>query len=299
MFQISPINPVETTWSRAAGIRLLVKRDDLIHPQISGNKWRKLSPHLAKAKKQGAKQLVSFGGPYSNHLHALAFAGRLLGLETIGLVRGHVLDTPTMRDAQTWGMTCHLLNYAAYDAAKLGKIPAEIAAAHTDAIWVPEGGFSADSVRAFDGICNESNEKIDHWIVASGSGCTTLGIWLDSANTQGAAHNFLLHEILVYGLNGEKLPTPSERLKSLAITPPDLGVNLITHEQFNCGGFAKTPPPLLDFVADWEAQTEILLDPVYTAKTAFAVKQLCLEGHFAKGETVLIHHTGGLQGRPR
>jgi 1-aminocyclopropane-1-carboxylate deaminase len=278
---------VATSWSRDAGIRLLIKRDDLIHQLVSGNKWRKLLPVIARCRTGQLSTVVSVGGPYSNHIHALAFAGHTYGFAVEAYIRGYTLNTPTMHDAFAWGAICTLVSRSDYTWLK--ENPPVVS---ESALWLPEGGLTKESVLAFGGIADEAPFDVDHWFVASGSGCTALGIWLD------LPPRVTLHEVPVYGLAGQELEEPAKRLAGLHIQTTKMG-GWQPHVGVTDVRFGKLLAEQEAFIAGWESETGILLDPVYTGKLLWYVARLCSQSYFLRGQTILVHHTGGLQGRRR
>ncbi len=272
------------------GIRLLLWRDDLLHPDLPGNKARKLKYNLLEAKRLGHGRLLTFGGAYSNHLAAVATVGRLFGFETVGLVRGEPTAplNPTLARCAADGMALHYLDRTAYRRRADPDFQAELLAQHGPAYLLPEGGTNALALPGVAEIIAEIRQHtaFDTLAVAAGTGGTLAG--------------------LLCGLAGEAHVAAVPALKNAAFLRADVDAltqaatgrvfdNYTLHLDYHCGGYAKLPPPLRSFIAGFEAQHGVLLDPIYTGKLLFGVLDLMEKGHFAAGSTVVAIHTGGLQ----
>ena len=262
-----------------------MKRDDLLHPQVSGNKWRKLKYNLLAAREQGYRTLLTFGGAYSNHLYATAAAGRVFGFNTIGLVRGDELAqkplNPTLTFCQSCGMHLHFLSRTDYRRKDAPDFLADLIPQFGPCYILPEGGTNALAMR---GTAEIMPELITQLGVAPDYVCCSVG-------TGGT----------VAGL-AQWAPAGTQVLGFLALSGGDAdwhlpvaGLNLIRDYHF--GGYAKTTPELLDFIRDVEKQTGILLEQVYTGKLLYGIYDLARTGYFPAGATVVAVHTGGLQGR--
>lgn len=281
------------------GIHLWVKRDDLLHPTVSGNKFRKLKyPLLAL---QGSPATVlTMGGPWSNHLHATAHAARLAGFEAIGLVRGVPgLDptlSATLRDCQELGMQLQFVTREAYR--NLRENPdswrnyvALIAPASDKLIWLPEGGSTPLALRGVAEMVDEMIAQLsfvpDTVVVACGTGATLAGIL---AGMQGRGQALGVAAIK----NAGYLHADIAALLQDADYPAHGNYSLLT--DFHHGGYARLSPELRRFYHEFVAQTAIAIEPVYTAKMFYALHKLAEGGRFRKGENVVAIHTGGLQG---
>jgi 1-aminocyclopropane-1-carboxylate deaminase len=269
-------------------VRLILKREDSSHPQLSGNKWRKLKYNLLAAEAGGHDTLLSFGGAYSNHIFALAAAGRLFGLRTIGVIRGeaHAPLNPTLRFADSCGMSLHYLDRQTYREKHTPAVLEDLRRRFGRFYLIPEGGSNALAVRGCREIVAEIGEDFTHLCCACGTGGTLAGLiaGLDGRKTvlgfpvlKGA--DFLHGEI--------------ERLLAEAglANPGNWALML----DYHFGGYAKTRPELLDFIADFHRRTGVALDPVYTGKLLAGIYDLLKRGFFQPGQTVLAIHTGGLQ----
>lgn len=281
------------------GIKLWVKRDDLLHPQVSGNKFRKLKfPLLSLKDDRDRHTVVSMGGIWSNHLHALAHAGRLSGLQTIGLVRG--LRDPTsplsacLQDCVEAGMQLHFLSRLEYR--QLRDKPSawqnHIDRNPDECLWLPEGGSSSAAVGGVAEVVLEILEALgelpEHIVLACGTGATLAGVVAGMQN-QGKVIGIAAVQ------NTHYLPDEVDKLLSLAGFPPAENFKIL--HNFTHGGFAKTSPDLLKFCDEFSAETLIPIEPVYTGKMFYALHKLCLMGEFNLGEKIVAIHTGGLQGK--
>ena len=281
-------------WLTTAGIEVAILRLDQIDPLISGNKWFKLVEHLKAADQGGAKGIISLGGAHSNHLHALAAAGKRFGFATVGLLRGHPQATPTVEDLQAFGMQVHWLGYGGYRARHEPGFWLPWQAQYPDLHPVPEGGGGLPGARGClqlkEQVCQQLSRlgwsDYDGWWLACGTGTTLAGLVLAEAG-----------EHPVYGA----LAVPDDHgvaqqvqviLKEAGLADPVY--QLIDGSR---GGFAKVDPLLLDFIEQTERDCGIPLEPLYTGKALLALKQQVEAGKFAEGTRLVFVHTGGLQGR--
>ena len=281
-------------WLSTAGIEVAILRLDQIDPLISGNKWFKLIEHLKSADRVGAEGIISLGGAHSNHLHALAAAGKRFGFTTVGLLRGHPQQTPTVKDLQTFGMQLHWLGYAGYRARHEADFWQPWQTRYPTLHPVPEGGggllgaLGCMQLRA--SVCAQLEglgwNDYDGWWLACGTGTTLAGL------VQAEAGDHPVYGALaVPGDHG--VAQQVERIVQVA------GVVDAAYELFEAcrGGFAKVDPLLLDFIEQTEQASGIALEPLYTGKALMALKQQVEAGKFARGTRLIFVHTGGLQGR--
>jgi 1-aminocyclopropane-1-carboxylate deaminase len=284
--------------------QLLIYRDDLGHSIVSGNKLHKLKPNIALAKSQGYDSIISFGGAYSNHLHALAWACKKAGLSSIGLVRGelHHELTPTLNDCKSWGMQLFPIerktyrnlqtNVFANDTANIVDVglPHNLSELAENSLIIPEGGsnlLAIESVaHAYRPLFSDpAHENITHAICATGTGATLAGLY--KAAPAG---------IKVIGIQAVAEGNATlERIKNwLGKDLPNLDI-VAGH----LGGFAKMPSDLLEFMLEFESEHNIPLDPIYNGKVMFKLTQMVNDDYFVKTDKVLVIHTGGLQGIKR
>jgi 1-aminocyclopropane-1-carboxylate deaminase len=267
-----------------SNIKLAIKREDLLHPHISGNKWRKLKYNLIQAEKEGFDTLLTFGGAFSNHIAAVAAAGKEFGFKTIGIIRGEelvdkVVDNPTLAFAQDCGMRFKFISRTQYrDKEEDGFIEA-LTEEFGRCYILPEGGTNALAVVGCEEILANGDEKFTHIACAVGTGGTIAGI----VKSAGKHQKILGFPALKADLSGDiiKFAQPGNW-------------ELITGYHF--GGYGKVNEALISFINSFYEKTSIPLDPVYTGKMVFGVMDLIDKGYFPEGSDILIIHTGGLQG---
>ncbi len=267
-------------------ISLLIKREDLIHPMISGNKFRKLKYNLLAAKKQGFDTLLTFGGAYSNHIAATAYSGKIHGLKTIGIIRGDELSekweaNPTLQLASEHGMRFIFVSRDDYrnkeNPSYLKKLQHENGPFYS----LPEGGTNTLAVRGCEEILRSGDADFDVICCAVGTGGTLAGIINSSLENQ--------HVLGFPAVKGDFL---SEDIRRFA---HEGHWNLITKYDF--GGYAKVNAELIDFVNVFKRKTQIPLDPIYTGKMVFGILDLVQQDYFLPKTKILAIHTGGLQGK--
>ena len=267
-------------------VELWMKRDDLLHPIISGNKWRKLKYSLDHALSSQADTIISMGGAYSNHLHALAYAGKALGLKTTGLIRGEQPEklTPTLRDMQSWGMKLLFVSRYEYRLLRQYKSYHDLPDLKPYQYWLPEGGAQVLALKGVAELINEIDVLYDILCVPCGTGATLAGI-IDAVPDPVSVIGFAALK------NAEFLQTDVE---SLLPRPCN---NWQIKQDYHFGGFAKTNAELMTFIADFEFKTGIPLEPVYTGKMMYALYDLIAKQTFKPGQRIIAVHTGGLQGK--
>ena len=267
-------------------IELWMKRDDLLHPIISGNKWRKLKFILDHALSSGADTIVSMGGAYSNHLHALAYTGKLVGLKTLGFIRGEQPEklTPTLYDMQNWGMELRFVPRSDYRLLRQYKGCHDLPGLTPQQYWLPEGGAQALALKGVAELVNEIDVLYDILCVPCGTGATLAGI-IDAAPDSVSVIGFAALKNAVF-LQGD--------VESLL---PRTCTNWQINLDYHFGGFAKTNPELMTFIADFEYKTKIPLEPVYTGKMMYALYDLITKHTFKPGQRIIAVHTGGFQGK--
>ncbi|MBT2384587.1 1-aminocyclopropane-1-carboxylate deaminase/D-cysteine desulfhydrase [Streptomyces sp. ISL-11] len=269
------------------GVRLLLKRDDLIHPRLPGNKWRKLEPNLRAAAGSGRRTLLTFGGAYSNHLRATAAAGRLLDFATVGVVRGEELAdrplNPSLARCVADGMRLRFVSRALYRRKAEPEVLAELVAeAGDDCFVVPEGGSNAAAARGCAELGHELRGMADVVGVACGTGGTLAGLAAGLGEGQRA--------IGFPVLKGGFLGTEIERLQREAFGGRCGSWQL--DERFHGGGYARSTPELDAFADDFTARHGLPLERLYVAKALHGLTTLTEEGAFARGTTVAAVITG-------
>lgn len=264
---------------------LFVKPEYLIDPFISGNKYRKLKYNILEAKKLGSQTLLTFGGAYSNHIAAVAAAGKRFGFKTIGVIRGEELAkktqvNPTLEYAQNQGMQFHFVSREAYRVKDTALFIEELKQQFGDFYSMPEGGTNKLAIKGCEEILTEQDEKFDFIITSVGTGGTISGI-INSAKSHQKILGFP-------ALKGDFLR------KDISKFARNNNWDLITDYHF--GGYAKINSELISFINDFKSRFHIPLDPIYTGKMAFGVFDLIKKGYFPKNAKILMIHTGGLQG---
>ncbi|MGG7571541.1 1-aminocyclopropane-1-carboxylate deaminase/D-cysteine desulfhydrase [Streptomyces sirii] len=285
----SPLQEIEDGPFARRGVRLLLKRDDLIHPDLPGNKWRKLAPNLRAAAAAGERALLTFGGAYSNHLRATAAAGRLLGFATIGVVRGDELaGAPlnwSLARCAADGMRLHFIDRAAYRR----KTEADVLAALHDRFGafrvIPEGGSNALAAQGCAELGRELRGAADTVAVACGTGGTLAGLAAGLAPGQRA-----LGVPVLKGGTPHFLQKTVEELQRAAFGAPRGDWRLET--RFHCGGYARSTPQLDAFADAFAARHGLPLERVYVAKLLHGLTTLVEEGAFPPGSTVAAVVTG-------
>ncbi|MEM9077560.1 MAG: pyridoxal-phosphate dependent enzyme [Bacteroidota bacterium] len=266
-------------------IRLFVKREDTIHPFISGNKYRKLKYNLIEAKNQGLATLLTFGGAYSNHIAATAYAGQESGFKTIGVIRGEELvnswqENPTLSLAKEHGMQFHFVSRDAYLHKKHPDFLKELQKSHGPFYRIPEGGTNDLAVRGCEEILTERDASFDFICCCVGTGGTISGLINSAKPNQmvlgfpALKGDFLKEDILKFARN----------------------VNWELTSNYHFGGYAKINKELIAFINRFKLKTGISLDPIYTGKMMFGILDLIQKDFFKPGSQILAVHSGGLQG---
>ncbi|KUO16983.1 1-aminocyclopropane-1-carboxylate deaminase/D-cysteine desulfhydrase [Streptomyces dysideae] len=281
----SPVQEVTDERFTRRGVRLLLKRDDLIHPDLIGNKWRKLAPNLAAA---AGRPILTFGGAYSNHLRATAAAGRLLGLPTVGVVRGQELAdrplNPSLARCVADGMRLHFVDRATYRCKGEPEVLASLmhAAGAEGAYVVPEGGSNALAVRGCRALGEELRGHADVVALACGTGGTLAGL----AAGLGPGQRALGVPVLKGGFLTDDIRGLQER--AFGGRREDWSLD----ERFHFGGYGRVTPELDAFAADFEGRHGLPVERLYVAKLLYGLVALAEEGAFGAGATVVAVITG-------
>ena len=285
----APIQEIHEPLFNQKGVQVFFKREDLNHPIVSGNKWRKLKYNLEEAKARGQDTILSFGGAYSNHIHALAGAGQAMGLKTIGIIRGE--ETLPLNDtlsfAKSCGMEIHYMDRETYREKDTLKVKLALQYEFEKFYLIPEGGTNKLAIKGCEELIQEIPETYDHYCLPVGTGGTISGIISalnDQMNIIGFSSlkgDFLASEIkqLLIDYNGKKYS------------------NWEINNDFHFGGYARTKPELMGFMKSFEEKHNVLLDPIYTAKSLYGLYELIHNDYFKPRSRILFIHTGGLQGR--
>jgi 1-aminocyclopropane-1-carboxylate deaminase len=283
---LPPVNTesINLPFLAGAGVQLTVARLDKMHPLISGNKWFKLKEYLKNALALHQSTLITFGGPYSNHIHATAAACRLCGLKAVGLIRGEqpATPSPTLTDAANLGMELIYLSRETY---RTRSVPPFVLEHYPNALIVPEGGYGHLGAQGASAILQEVKAAgYSHILAAVGTGTTLAGLTLAAGHHQ--------HVIGISVLKNHL----SAHLEINDLLPAEKQHRFTLLHNYSFGGYAKHTPALLAFMNDWYRHTNIPTDFVYTGKLFFAVKDLVEKQYFEQGSRLLVIHSGGLQG---
>lgn len=272
------------------GVELYIKRDDMIHPFISGNKWRKLKYILQKAELQNRRHLITFGGAYSNHLLATACAGAKFGFRTTGIVRGEeqLPLNPTLFLCTQFGMQLIYADRQSYqDKYSLFELYSKD---DPQAFFIDEGGCSPEAIQGCAELFDELKENYTDMVVACGTASTFTGLIQGAQNQQ---HHTGHKTTLIHGIVVHKGAGSLAAFTNSYITDTSA---YRMHTGYHQGGYAKTNPELIAFISDFNRNTGILLDPVYTGKMMYAVYDMISKKELGEKAKILCIHTGGLTG---
>ncbi|WP_406682874.1 pyridoxal-phosphate dependent enzyme [Seonamhaeicola sp. MEBiC1930] len=267
------------------GVKLYIKREDKIHPFVSGNKYRKLKYNLLKAKSLGHDTLLTFGGAFSNHIAAVAYAGKMYGFKTVGIIRGEELkgrikDNKTLSFAKSNGMQFEFVSREVYREKANSELINGLKDFFEDFYLIPEGGTNDLAIKGCEEILTDLDAEFNFICSAVGTGGTISGLINCSKPSQ---------QVLGFpALKGDFLKEDISKF----VTKKNW--TLITDYHF--GGYAKINQELIAFINKFNAENSIPLDPVYTGKMMFGIFNLINKGFFKKGSKILAIHTGGLQG---
>jgi 1-aminocyclopropane-1-carboxylate deaminase len=289
MFELpSPLLKIDCF--EAPKVTLWMKREDLIHPQISGNKYRKLKYNLQLAKDLHIKNIFTKGGAFSNHIHATAAAGNFYNFNTFGFIRGEVVENKTLDFAKKNGMKLIFVSRGDYRNIHEGNFQDFLSEKISDHFFIPEGGTNQFAIKGVAEMITElqaqTEQMPDYICAACGTGGTLTGI--------------------IEGMKGEKKILGFSALKGsfmseeIVKNQAQCGVfpykNWKILNDYHFGGYAKMTSELMDFINFFEKKYDILLDPIYTGKMMFGIFDLLKKGFFKENSNVLVIHTGGLQG---
>ena len=285
----SPLQVITPNWQGIENYQITVKRDDLIHPIISGNKWRKLKYALLESLNSGVQHILSFGGGYSNHLHALGYCCHDLNIEFTAIVRGDYSQNPSpmLRDLAKWQTKISYVDRKTYQQRTNVDYLHGLQQRYPNAVLIPEGGSWLHAIKGVAEIINELPEQLDHIIAPVASGGTLAGL-ISASN-----HN----NTQITGIAALKGKDYLEQLVSdLLPHKRNISGKWQINHQHHFGGYAKSNTELNQFCGDFYKQTLIPIEPVYSGKLFFALKQLIEQKSFAVDSKILALHTGGLQG---
>lgn len=271
---------------REKEITLYIKREDLLHPIISGNKFRKLKYNLEEAKQQNKKTLLTFGGAFSNHILAVAGAGAEFGFNTIGVIRGEELenninDNPTLSQAKDFGMQFHFVSRDLYREKETHSFILQLQDKYGDFYLLPEGGTNFLAIKGCEEILTvEDKTFFTHVVCSTGTGGTFSGLVNSSTENQQ-----------LIGFSSLKGAFLSDVIRNFVTKS-----NWIINDDYHFGGYGKVNCELIQFLNAFYKQTKIPLDPIYTGKMVYGVMDLIEKDFFPPNAKILMIHTGGLQG---
>lgn len=268
------------------GVMLTVKRLDMVHPQISGNKFYKLKYNFIEAQQQGFTKILTFGGAYSNHIAATAFASHQFGFESVGIIRGEELAhkklNPTLQTAQDFGMQLHFVSRNKYRLKQQIDYLAHLEQQYPQHYVIPEGGTNQLAIRGcMEILTTDDLNNFDLICTAVGTGGTITGL-IEASTVQQKILGFS-------ALKGTFLTDEVAQLTQKN--------NWEITDEFCFGGYAKTAPELMQFIQRIEQQYDIVLEQIYTAKMLYGIEQMILQAKITPDQRVLIIHTGGLQAK--
>ncbi|CAN5537365.1 pyridoxal-phosphate dependent enzyme [soil metagenome] len=274
---------IDSLWLHSNNVQLSVLRLDEMHTIVSGNKWFKLKYYLAEALASKSAAIGSFGGAFSNHIVAVAYACKIDGIKSMGIIRGEQppVLSDTLQDAKEYGMELHFISRAAY------RDPQIIQQHFDNVYWINEGGYGINGAKGAADILSFAKDKdaYTHIVCAVGTGTMMTGI-IQSAAT---------HQQII-GVSTMKGNTALEEKISSILNEAGRNKNYQIIHDYHFGGYAKHPPELLHFMNEIWLQHHLPTDIVYTAKVFYAVKQMVLNNTIPAGSNVLMIHSGGLQG---
>lgn len=278
----TPIQPIDDPSLIAAGVQLFVKREDLNHPYVSGNKWWKLKMNLTRALTEGHDQILTFGGAFSNHIYATAAAAKAVGLRSVGIIRGEepVPLNSTLRFADDCGMQLHFISRATYrnkDETLLSTLISKFGRCYI----IPEGGSNEPGVAGVAAFSEQLSGDFDFICCPIGTGATMAGL----IRGRHGAGQLIGFAVLKGG------DAWNEAIKHFN---PGYS-NWITITNYHFGGYAKTNATLEQFIKRFAADKNVPLEHVYSGKMFYGIMELVSNGYFPRGSRILAIHTGGLR----
>lgn len=289
-YHATPTQELHAKVLDAAGVRLLIRREDLNHPFVSGNKWWKLRYNLEEAVHSGTNTILTFGGAYSNHIYATAAACHELGLKSIGIIRGE--ETPPVNSTLAFvmekGMLIHYLSRDDYRKKSQQTFIDDLGRRFGDFYLIPEGGTNELAIKGCEEMAQTfSTVDFDYLFLPVGTGGTIAG--LIKGMRAGP------HIVGVTVLKGDFLQNEIQSLLRTQGNIPTVYGNWSLLTSYHHGGYARVTHELVEFMQAMSVEHDLPLDPVYTGKLLWAVMEEIKRGSFNRGSTILALHTGGLQ----
>ena len=289
----SPLQKLNNAAFNELNLKVYMKRDDLIHPEISGNKWRKLKYNILNAIALGYDSILTFGGAYSNHIYATAAAGKYFGFETIGIIRGDELNensSSILKFAAECGMKLHFVSRNEYREMRENPQKHSIIHTLTHSKLIPEGGTNEFALGGVGEMVDEISTQLgyapDYIICPVGTGGTIAGIIANSDEKTKVLGICVLK-------NGQYLENEIKLLVENNIKEQKRNFEIMW--EYHQGGYAKKTPELTDFVSKFNKENHFEIEPIYSGKMFFAFDEL-IKTTIKPKSTVVLIHTGGLQG---
>lgn len=281
----TPIQKIEEKFFEQNNISLYIKRDDLLHPFINGNKWFKLKYNLFEAAEKNFNQLLTFGGAYSNHISAFFYACKIFGFAGIVVVRGEEYEklNPTLEFVSGNRIKLHYISRKMYRNKYDESFLFELKKQYGDYFLIPEGGSNSFAVKGCSEIISNIEINFDFIFTACGTAGTLTGIAKSLKESQKAVGIAVLK-------NGRFLIDEVKRLSQ------NQKINFEIFFDYHFGGYAKFNSALLEFIRDFYQKHQIILEPIYTGKLLFAVYDLIYKNYFPPNSKLVVYHSGGLQG---
>ena len=299
----TPLQPLKSPIFEDANIEVFIKRDDLNHPEIQGNKWHKLKLNLEQARLEHKNTLLTFGGAYSNHIAATAAAAKLYGFSSIGFIRGEELQnnpskwSHTLKTAQSKGMDLRFLSRTDYRLKSQSDFKAQLEKSFPNAWIIPEGGSNDLAIAGLETLAYEINQQCPNWthlITAVGTGATLAGL---------VRHLKMDRSQTVLGVaalgSGAFLTNDISRWIQTNLTPENRCKKWAFLNLENPSRYGKLTPEIALMQQQFKAEFDIVLDPIYTAKMVIGFYEALGKNFFAANSKIILLHTGGLQGLQR
>ncbi len=274
---VSPVQELVTELSQEKSVRIFVKRDDLIHPLVMGNKWRKLKYNLQAAYSAGIDTLLTFGGAYSNHIIATASAGAHFGFRTVGVIRGEELSVDSnnrLIEVSNLGMRLYFMDRETYKLRYDVSLHDRLRDLYGQIYIIPEGGSNELALKGSSEIVPELPQRYDYYCCSCGTGTTAAGM----------ASTIPLDSQLIIFPSLSKIKEQESLVHSYARSN-----NVLFNTDYLFGGYAKSGSDLTSFMATFQ----IPLDSVYTSKLFYGVYDLLRNDYFPRNSSVLLYHSGG------
>jgi 1-aminocyclopropane-1-carboxylate deaminase len=294
-----PLQKIEDNLFKDKSIQLYLLRLDQSDEIISGNKWFKLKYNVIEAKNNNYDTLLTFGGAYSNHIHATAAAANKFNFSSVGIIRGEASQAlnQTLKDARKMGMHLHYVNRIDYrkknQVAYLDSIINHFQETYGKIYIIPEGGSNALAIRGAAEIPELIAIDYNYLCLPCGTGGTLAGI--SSFLAKKTTHPKKINLLGFPALKGADFLN-NDIIQLLKTNHKEPSINWKLNLDYHFGGYAKTKPQLLSFIEKFYQQQQIELDFIYTAKMMYGIYDLCKKDYFKPDTTILAIHTGGLQG---